>query len=244
MRTSSTTTRGGFTLLELLLVILLIGLLFGVATPYAMRSFGPAKLVESAERFKTLIALCRAQAMSDGRDYRIEFRADGTIRVRRQLHPLSAPQTFVEVPYTWADTQVLMDDVWVEAFVSMPEGPPPLDVESDEIAADTFGGVEDFELLEEVDDEQYELLAWGERDDEDVVAITFRPDGSSPSARWRMRDTRGRAFEMTLDGRLGRVAWEEAEGLPADEVVRPEPLSDDEDIEPDYEPDEVQEGLR
>lgn len=204
----------GFTLLELVMVVALIGLLAAFMWP----AFGTASraehLRESARRLQTLVAMCRAEAMNQARDYRITIRLDGSVRATRQVHPLEAPHLHVPIRAGWAQTVPLLDDVWVEAIQILPEGPPPIQIIDERIE---FPEMEiEPVLLDEFDES---------------IKIDFPPDGSCKSLRWVLRDTRGRALLLTLDGRLGRVAVEDWESIPADDVERPEPLPDDEDEE-------------
>jgi len=69
----SRTTRVGFTLVELLLVVVLLGLLFG-AVVFSLDSLQRgARLEEGAGQVETLLRFARAQASSSGRQVRIVF---------------------------------------------------------------------------------------------------------------------------------------------------------------------------
>lgn len=69
----SRTTRVGFTLVELLLVVVLLGLLFG-AVVFSLDSLQRgARLEEGAGQMETLLRFARAQASSSGRQVRIVF---------------------------------------------------------------------------------------------------------------------------------------------------------------------------
>lgn len=199
----------GFTLFEVLLVIIIVGVLVAFITPTFSSAFDRAELDESARRMRALVAMLRAQAMNESRIYRIAFRPDGTLKITRQLDPLYAPHIFSEFDEYWLDEDVLMERVWVDELLELPEGPPPIDVEDDEI---------DFE---EFDEEENLPIPIGDYT-EDVI-IDFKPNGLSGSARWVLRDTAGFGFEMTLDGRLGRISRVEIERLPEDTVEKPEP---------------------
>lgn len=209
-----TPARPAFTLVEVLLVVLLIGLLAAVVWP----DFGPfsrgRQLPESAERIKALVAMCRAQAMNEARTYRISIQADGRLRVTRQLDPLLAPQEYVRVRDSWTDAEFLMEDVWVEAVLPLPDGPPPILVEDDTIEFNEFvtEPVSVTELTQPLD-------------------LDFSPDGSCASARWILRDVRGHGLQMTLDGRLGRLEIVEVEPRAADDVEKPPLLPVDKELD-------------
>jgi prepilin-type N-terminal cleavage/methylation domain-containing protein len=92
----------GFTLLELLLVISLIALLAVLTWPNLDTASRSEHLDESGAADEALIAMCRAEAMSEALRYRITFRLDGSIKVRRQFDPIRAPHVFVPVERDWA----------------------------------------------------------------------------------------------------------------------------------------------
>lgn len=202
--------RRAFTLMELLLVIALLALMSILVFPN-LGSIGHAEdLLESGRRVKATVAMCRAQAMADGRRYRMTIRPDGRIRVSRQVDPIARPQEYEEIPSDWARLAILLDDIWVDQVLPLPEGPPPILVEDDTIE---FSEFDDAELTSVTELES------------DFV-IDFEPDGSSASARWVIRDRRGAGIQMTLDGRVGRVEVVDAEPI-TNERLAPPPLIED-----------------
>lgn len=209
------------TLLELLLVISLLGLLAAFLWP----DFGTATrnelLDESARRMKTLIAMCRAEAMNESIRYQISLRADGSLEVRRQYDPIEAPHVFVPVRKDWARQAILLEDVWVESVVPLPDGPAPVLLE-DELVE-----------VEEMEEQPIPIEEF-----EEPVVLLFEPDGTSDSLRWTLRDGLGRGVEMMLDGRLGRVTVERVARIPEEQVERP-PEIEEEELpwdDPDWEP--------
>lgn len=194
------------TLIELLLVITLLMLLAAIAWPNFTAMGRAERLEESARRIKSLIAMCRAEAMNTGRRHRITIRLDGSLKLRRQLDPITAPHVYVPVQKPWARLAFLLEDVWVESVSLLPDGPPPIRVE-DELM--------EFEDMEE--DFEPVLI----EDFENPIDIDFAPDGTSDSLRWTLRDALGRGIEMTLDGRVGRVSQTWVAAVPPEEVQRP-----------------------
>ena len=206
--------RRAFTLLEVLLVISLLGFLASFLWPVFGDAANSHQLDESVQRMKSLVAMCRAQAMNESRCYRLTFRLDGSVKLTRQLDPFDAPHIYVRVRDEWAATPGLLEDVWVEAVLPLAEGPPPLLVEDDYI--DFF----------DEDELELELIRVDEL--EEPFALDFLPDGSSASMRWVLRHEQGYGMQVTLDGRLGRMDFEAAERIPEEEVERPLPLSPEE----------------
>ncbi len=215
----SVAARRGFTLLEALLVIALLSVLAAVVWPDFAAARRSEQLGESAGRIKALLAMSRAQAMNEARTYRVRIRTDGTLNVRVQRDALLAPHTYIKVRDTWATLEFLLPDVWVAALQPLPEGPPPILIEDDEI-----------EFPDELEEDPDPIS-----DFDAPFDIFFAPDGTSGSARWVLRDADGRGLMMTLDGRLGRVTIEPVDPLEKGEIERPEKLDQPDEDEVDEE---------
>jgi Tfp pilus assembly protein FimT len=204
------------TLIELLLVISILAMLAVFTWPTFEATAQHEQLSESVRRLKTLVAMCRAEAMSDMRCYRITFRQDGSMKLRQQLDPIAHPEVFIPVQKDWANLAFLLEDVWIESICPLPDGPPPVQVQDELMVFEDMQ--RDFEPIEI---EKFDH----------PIDITFSPDGTSKSLRWTMRDQTGRAFQMTLDGRLGRVAIEDVASLKPDDVERPPDINRDQEAE-------------
>ena len=203
----------GFTLLEVLMVLALLGVLIAFAWPdFAAVSAGE-RLKDSAQQMRALIAMCRAEAMNETVNYRIKIRLDGGVRVLRQADALNAPQLYITPRSGWAHQAVLLEDVWVEAVQDLPEGPPPIQIIDEKL-------------------EFPEMVVDPQRIDERAqpVEINFAPNGDCDSLRWVLRDARGQGLLMTLDGRLGRVAIADWAALPRADLRRPERLPEEEEV--------------
>jgi len=209
----------GFTLVEVLMVVVLLGVLAALTWPDFSAAARAEHLQQSAQRIRSLVAMCRAEAMNQTCRYRILIRPDGSLRVRRQADPIKAPHLYITPPEGWARTDLLLKDVWVSDIQVLPEGPPPIRIIDDKL---------------EFPEMEINLVPVEEL--EEPVEIKFDPDGQCNSMRWVLRDGRGRGLLVTLDGRLGRVSSEAWEALPADQVRRPEPVA--EEKEPEYVPED------
>jgi hypothetical protein len=202
-------SRSAFTLLEVLMIVALLALVAAITWPDFGQARRSEELDESARRMKTLVQMCRAQAMNEARRYRLTFREDGTIKVTRQRDPILAPHEYFRFRDPWAKVAFLLEHVWVEALLPLPEGPPPMELKDELLEFDEFEG---------------EPIPVSEL--EHACELNFEPDGISNSLRWILRDSDGRGLEMTLDGRLGRVRVERVEKL-GDQPEQPEPLDDE-----------------
>jgi len=212
----------GFTLLELLMVVTLLGILFAFAWPDFDTAAQAKHLRESAQRVHSLIAMCRAEAMNQTTRYRIRVRPDGSLRVLRQAHPLKAPHIYIRPRVSWAQTAFLVDDVWIEALQLLPEGTPPIRIVNEKL---------EFPKME-IDPVPLEEIGA-------PVDIDFEPDGTTNnSLRCVLRDTRGLGLLLTLDGRLGKVTIEAWKSVPPEQLRRPERLPEEE--EPEYRPEDYE----
>jgi len=199
-----------FTLLEVLLAILLVVLIAGLSWPDFTGTARSEELPESARRMKALVAMCRAEAMNEARRYRVYFVQDGSVQLRVQRDPVTAPHEYVEVQRTWAREPFLLETVRVEALQLLPDGPAPVLVDDD---------VMEFTQL----DGSPQPVQGLER----PAVLDFEPNGASGSIRWVLRAETGHGKLLTLDGRLGRIQVEDIETVKAADRARPPKLKDD-----------------
>lgn len=203
--------RAAFTMFEILLVIVILALLAMVTIPMFSGSYDAEHLPESSKRIRSLLSMARASAMNDALRYRVLFERDGTLSVSRQKDAITAPHIYVPVAQAWAELEFVLPSAWIDRVRVLPHGPPPLNVDDN---------------LVEFDSDENEPLEIASYDE--APFVDFQPDGSSLSARWVLRDTRGLGYEMTLDGRLGRVAIKEIDAIPKDEATPPKRMTDEE----------------
>lgn len=208
-----------FTLLELTLVIVLVGVLAVFVIPELSGVSRAEHLHDSAQRLRALVCMCRAEAMNQTRIYQMRIRPDGTVRVLTQADPLRAPHLYITPRVDWVQTELLHENVWIEAVQVMPGGPPPIRVINDKLEFPQT-------VIEPVPIAEYAA----------PLEFNFEPAGVSDSLRLVLRDITGEALLVTLDGRLGRVTIEAWPAIPPSEVERPAPWPEEPEVE--YQPED------
>jgi len=218
--TRTAPARRAVTLIELLLVVSLLALLALFTWPDFATATRSERLDESVRRTRSLIAMCRAEAMNNARRYRVTIRLDGSMELRQQFDPVARPQVYVPVAADWARLPFLLEDVWVESVALLADGPAPVLVEDE---------IEQFEDMER-DFEPVPI-----EDFEQPIHIYFQPDGTCSSLRWVLRDALGRGVQITLDGRVGRVLSEPVDLVPADMLRRPSAVDWEDELDAERE---------
>lgn len=129
-----------FTLTEVLLVLLLLGLLAGLAVPVMFGELQRRRLTESAEQLRSLITMARAQAMVSGQRYRIRWQDESDQpMVEREPDPIDAPGQFKPVEAAWARGDVLSGSVQCyEVRLGRPEWLGAIQADSEQ-SANTMG---------------------------------------------------------------------------------------------------------
>lgn len=205
----------GFTLLELTMVLALLVIITWFVVPNFRDPLKRTHLPESAEQFRSLLALTRARAMIDGLRYRIRFleedeeaAANLTLRERLQpiveveSDPIEYPDEFTPVTAPWAQAHPFVGDVWC---YQIRYGEPTYESVLAELEQ------QDYELEEE---EQLKRELGLEPDQRWL--LLFEPDGTSEWMTFRLVDVPYEEFQesdrdlypqldVILDGRLGMI---------------------------------------
>lgn len=211
---SKTNCQAGYTLLELLLVVLLVLLFTGAAVMNVAPLAQGARLDEGVGQLETLLRFARAEAAQQGRRHQLQIQAASeaqpasraAIAVRWEPEPLQDPGVFVQSQSTAALAQSVTEHVRIEHVrliePASPSAHPPAARDawdmsapaSEPPGAPAFGAVEEW------------------------PSITFYPDGSSDSAEILVGST------DINDPRLMLVKWNGLSGSTAREGVNPESL--------------------
>ncbi len=218
---------GGFTLLEVVLVIGLMVLLASFAWPALQSRFDHAQLPESGDQLRSLMELTRAQARIDHRRYRIRFAPNERQPiVEWEKDPFQAPGKFEAVKADWTSDDRLLGDAQVhEIRPGRPEYTLPLDDERSEqqetettevvvggddsaVAATDDGAAAAPPPAEKLDDAPI---------DEKRPALVFEPDGSSD---WATIIVANVTSEKPLEDSAEQI-WIEIDGRSGLASIRP-----------------------
>jgi type II secretory pathway pseudopilin PulG len=233
------------TLLELLLVIGVLTILAGLMFPNMLGQIERERLPQSAEQMRALLQMTRANAMFDGRRYRIRFTdpthgEDAELArqpsIEREDDPLDNPEKFNPVNHPWARGVTLHETVWCAQVLP---GKPYLD--EGEIAYDappappnTVGKEKEDPLRPAIYFEPNGMSPWA------TFVLTSAPLGTDPS------DLKEQpCIDVIFDGETG-LAWLQRPFYPEEiqmlvehdwppvlrnDFLRPQPLTEDEVLE-------------
>ncbi len=212
----------GFTLLEVLIVTGLLALLAGFVLPTLIGDFERARLPESARQMRALLQLTRANAMIEGRRYRIRFACpdceeedvlDGQGEQRQPIvevedNPLERPEEFRPLRAAWAQGEIFQRGV---RCAGVRLGKPTVEA--------LLG--DDFEAEQYQEDRQEQLeLSMEERFEEDFPPLVIEADGTCEWATFVLTNApedveiadldpetdEYRQIEVIIDGLIG-LAW-------------------------------------
>jgi type II secretory pathway pseudopilin PulG len=170
--------RGGFTLLEVSLVIGLILALTAILVPNFLREIKADELPRSARQLRSLLTLIRANAAFDGKRYRLRFPDPETDEtdpmggvnqpiIEREDDPVRHPEEFILVTAPWAIGTTFLGEVWC---AQVRPGRPTIERlqdERDKLAEDIADS-----LREAFAEEEIEIQA-------ERPPVLFEPDGST-----------------------------------------------------------------
>lgn len=205
-------SRRAFTLLEVILTILILGLIIGFMYPDLEKLLATRKLEESAEQMRSLLVMCRSRAMKEGIKYRVQFpgtadpldkNAEKEVdipfetkqpEVFRQDRPIEFPDSFAKVEEEWTMQGFLKDGVRCVA---------------------TYYGTNFDEMSgTEVVGPAITEGKW------EFVSLTFNPDGTCDHLTFRLTDlpadidagevTPTHVLDLIVDGRTGQTWFQRA----------------------------------
>ncbi len=220
-------------------LLLLAGFLF----PNLLGQIERERMPQSAEQMRALVQMTRANAMFDGRRYRIRFPQPEEVDhpqelrqplIERENDPLDRPNEFFPVSHPWAHGVTIHDSVWcAEVRIGKPylyEG----EVEYDEpyIAPNAIEREDPYRPA--VYFEPNGVSTWA------TFVLTDAPEGTDPDALEHYK-----RIEVIFDGDTG-LAWLQRPFYPEEiqmlvehdwppvlrnDFLRPEPLTEDQVLE-------------
>ena len=188
-----TREESGFTLLELLVVLLLIVLVTGVFVTTVGGGFG-VHLRNAGRTLSAELEYVAQRAVTTGQTQRIVIDLDQQVYRVEEL-PFTEPEQEAELP---------------EHAEGLDLAPPPTQVEFQPIE----GRIGEWHALDDADDVDFrEVRLANEAKTEGAVAIGFSPDGASDPAEIWLRDDGGYDLRIRLVAFTGEIRVEEADPL-------------------------------
>lgn len=222
----------GFTLVEVLIVIILIGLLAWFVVPVFTGELERRRLSGSIDQLQNLIALTRAHAMNDGKRYRIRWpegelyeqaeETEETLQpiIEVEKDPIEEPGVFTEVKELWARVEPLFDGVQCsEVRLGRPKTPEEELRERqeqerlEEVASGLDAMFEEDDKLDDMMGDDVDETATEEEKDPNRPAVVFEADGTVEWATVFLTNGREnedgelQTWEIRIDGRTGKVGW-------------------------------------
>ncbi len=134
--------RRAYTLIELILVLSLLALIVAMTLPNVIRDIESRRLPESARRVRSMLTLVRANAMYEGKRFRVRFPmedeidSEGSRRqplIEREDDPFLAPGVFNRVTEPWGRGETLLRDI---RCAELRLGKPTIEILEEELAVE------------------------------------------------------------------------------------------------------------
>lgn len=160
----------GYTLIELVLVVGILLALMAMAIPNLINDIEHQRFPTSARRMRSLLTLVRANAMYDGKRYRIRFPQEDEIDhegedrqplIERENDPFREPNVYTLVTEPWTRGETLLRGIWCSEV---------------RLGRPTLEKLEDDLIGEKLDDR---LEALAEDYEEGYPPLFIEPDGTT-----------------------------------------------------------------
>lgn len=236
-------TRAAFTLIEILLMIGILAALAAMALPNLIGQIERERMPQSAEQMRAMLQMTRANAMFDGRRYRIRFPQPDEVDNPRELRqpliereddPLDQPNEYFPVSHPWAHGLTLHDPIWcAEVRIGKPFfSEDEVEYDAPYVAPNALQKEDPFRPA--VYFEPNGVSTWA------TFVLTDAPEGADPEA---LEDFK--RIEVIFDGDTG-LAWLQRPFYPEEiqmfvehdwppvmrsDFLRPDPLTEDQVLE-------------
>jgi type II secretion system protein H len=181
-------SRRGFTLIELMVVLMILVLLAALTAPSFVRQYHEAKLKSAVRDLVGLMQYARSQAVVEGTTYRLNIDRDGG-RVWVTYYDIQADQTNNREPVYAEDESVL------GASRKLPEG---VTIREIQLGDEALSQLSD-EALQEIGDVR------GQLNEEGTPYIAFSPRGTTDGARILLENDYEDQLAVSLDAITGRT---------------------------------------
>jgi general secretion pathway protein H len=183
----------GFTLIELMIVLVIMGLMLAFAGPKVAKSLGGLSLKTTAKKVAGCLRYARSKAVNTSRQYNVIFDTE-----KNRVIVLSLPESAVSLAMNSNDAA---DDEEIDG-----EGPEETG-EHKEPARE----VKIFDLPEGITFIKFTIgdTAFDQEEGKGIYQMAFFPNGTSQGAEVIIADVRERAFLIGVDFLTGVVSVEE-----------------------------------
>lgn len=194
--------RRGYTMLELLLVLAVLGAIAAVAVPNVMRMFSQQKLTESAEKVRSVASSARVHAIESGLVYQFRYEPGGrhflVVPFEREFEGVNpnarATGTAAKLGRFSKASGTLPDGVSFAAPTLLNPGASatgPAMITGQKLPSNLLSGLPDAGNLEN--------LSWS-------GPVLFQPDGSAADTSLDMVDKRNQRITLQIRGITGAIS--------------------------------------
>ena len=178
---------GGFSLMELLIVLALLVVVAGIAAPAMMDRLADSQVHRAADSVREVLSEARTYAIDSGIDYQFRYEVNGQFFVVLPTETEPTLSNSVSTDTGSSDymrlSGQLQDTLFLRAMKDDSES-------SDKLEAIWFGSLPDAGVLTQ--------KSWS-------APIYFRFDGSADDRTFRVMDESGRTSELSVRGLTGAV---------------------------------------
>lgn len=104
----------GFTLVELLLVVLIMGILVGISTPLFKNTYYDFQLTDTAQRISGLVRFAQASAIVERAKFRINFNSEKTKYWLEKESDPAKPNEFLRISGKFGRANSVPQDIKIE----------------------------------------------------------------------------------------------------------------------------------
>lgn len=181
-------------MIELLIVLVIMGILLGVAGPRVAKSLGGLHLKTTARKVAGVLRYTRSRAVSTGRQYNVVF--DLEKRQLISLPLLVQPEESFFAPDNASQRETDLEEVETD--------------EPDEEVRARLGEIKTYRLPGDIGLGSLQIAGTQVEDtSEGIFQLAFFPNGTSQGAAFTLADAKEREWKVTVDFLTGAIRQEE-----------------------------------